>query len=83
MLKVIGIISVVLLMIIIALIIYSCCVISGKNSRQEEELERICRTNSLSDLENITLEQLLKMYEEDKVGFIINDGKVVDYEAEK
>ena len=81
MLKIIGIISVVLLVIIIALIIYSCCVISGKNSRQEEELERICRTNSLSDLENATLESLLRAFEEDGVNFVINDEKVIDYET--
>ena len=83
MLKIIGIILIVLLAICIVCLVYSCCVISGRTSRQEEELERIYKANGLSDLENVTLEQLLKMYEEDKISFIINDGKVVDYETEK
>jgi len=82
MLKIIGIVLIVLLAICIVCLVYSCCVISGRTSRQEE-LERIYKANGLSDLENVTLEQLLKMYEEDKVSFIINDGEVVDYETEK
>ena len=74
---------VIIIVIVAVLIVYSCCVVSGRSSRQEEELERICRANGLSNLENMTLENLLKAYEEDGVSFVINDGKVVDYEVEK
>jgi len=71
---------VIIIVIVVVLIVYSCCVVSGRNSRQEE-LELIHKTSGLSNLENMTLENLLKAYEEDGVNFVINDGKVVDYET--
>ena len=37
----------------------------------------------LSTLEKQTLEELLQMFEEDGVNFIINDGEIVDYEVEE
>ena len=83
MLKVILIGLLIIAIIVIEIATYSCCVISGRSSRQEEELERIHRANDLTDLENVTLENLLRVYKEDGVSFIINDGKVVDYEVEK
>lgn len=47
-----------------------------------EERNKEHKIGVLSDLENQTLEKLLQMFEEDKVNFIINDGRVVDYEFE-
>ena len=81
MLKVILIGLLIIAIIVIEIATYSCCVISGRSSRQEEELERIHRANDLTDLENATLESLLRVYKEDGVNFVINDGKVVDYEV--
>jgi uncharacterized protein YpmB len=83
MLKTLGIVLIIIVAIIVLLMIYSCCVVSSRNSRQEEKLERVHRKNGLSNLENQTLENLLHAFEEDGVNFIINDGKVVDYEVEK
>ena len=37
----------------------------------------------MSTLEKKTLEELLQMFEEDGVNFIINDGEIVDYEVEE
>lgn len=83
MLKVILIGLLIIAIIVIEIATYSCCVISGRSSRQEKELERIHRANDLTYLENVTLENLLRVYKEDGVSFIINDGKVVDCEVEK
>lgn len=83
MLKTLGIVLIIIVAIIVLLMIYSCCVVSSRNSRQEEKLERAHRENGLSNLENQTLENLLHAFEEYGVNFIINDGKVVDYEVEK
>lgn len=83
MLKVVLIGLLIIAIIVIEIVTYSCCVISGKNSRQEEELERIHRASDLSNLENATLESSLRAFEEGGVGFVIYDGKVVDYETNK
>ena len=37
----------------------------------------------LSTLEKQTLKELLQMFEEDGVNFIINDGEIVGYEVEE
>ena len=83
MLEILGIILIIVVVIVATLTVYSCCVVSSRNSRQEEKLERVHRKNGLSNLENQTLENLLHAFEEDGVNFIINDGRVVDYEVEK
>lgn len=83
MLETLGIVLIIIVAIIVLLMIYSCCVVFSRNSRQEEKLERIHRDNGLSDLENETLESLLHAYREEGVNFIINNGRVVDYEFDE
>ena len=86
MLNTILIIIGVLFALFILIFIYSACVISGKCNKTMEQYESdiLCDKDDreLTGLENQTLERLLELYEEDGVNFIINDGKVVDYEVE-
>ena len=53
MLKVIVVGLIIIIAIVATLISYSCCVVSGRNSRQEEELECIHRANDLTKLSNV------------------------------
>ena len=86
MLNTILIIIGVLFALFILIFIYSACVISGRCNKTMEEYQSdiLCENEDreLTGLENQTLERLLELYEEGGVNFIINDGKVVDYEVE-
>lgn len=88
MLNTILIIIGVLFALFILIFIYSACVISGRCNKTMEQyesdilLDENKGDNVLSDLENETLEKLMQLYEEDGVNFIINDGRIVDYEIE-
>ena len=65
--------------------IVSACILASKSDKSTEEYEKSKANddnNGLTGLENQSLERLLELYEEDGVNFIINDGKVVDYEVE-
>lgn len=77
--KVLGI----LFLLFMAFLTWCIFAISSKDSRreEEEELKRQHKTCLLSDLEKQTVETLLQAFEEDGVNFIINDGKIVDYEV--
>lgn len=63
------------------LIVCSCCVVAGDSDRRDEELLLQHKSCLLSDNEKQTLEMLLRAFEEDGVNFVINDGKIVDYEV--
>jgi hypothetical protein len=88
MLNTILIIIGVLFALFILIFIYSACVISGRCNKTMEQYESdiLCENEEenrdLTGLENQTLERLLQLYEEGGVNFVINDGKVVDYEVE-
>ena len=69
--------------VIVALMVYSCCAIAGDADKRAEKVNSQHQIGVLSDLESQTLERLLKAFEEDGVGFMLNDGKVVDYEIEE
>lgn len=76
----------VLFALFILIFIYSACILASKSDKLTEEYESdiLCEKDDkeLTGLENQTLERLLELYEEGGVNFIINDGKVVDYEIE-
>ena len=86
MLNTILIIIGVLFALFILIFICSACVISGRCDKTMEQYQSdiLCENDDreLTGLENQTLERLLELYEEGGVNFIINDGKVVDYEVE-
>lgn len=88
MLNTILIIIGVLFALFILIFIYSACVISGRCNKTMEQYKSdiLCEKDEddrkLTGLENQTLERLLELYEEGGVNFVINDGKVVDYEVE-
>lgn len=75
----------ILVVIFVIALIYSSCVLAGKSDRFMEEYQTdiLCENKGgLTELENATLERLLQLYEEDGVSFVLNDGRVVDYETE-
>ena len=85
MLNTILIIIGVLFALFILIFICSACVISSRSDKFMEEYQSDISCGNedrLKGLENATLERLLELYEEGGVNFIINDGKVVDYEVE-
>lgn len=75
-----------LFVLFMAALIHSSCVVSGKCNKTMAQYESdiLCDKDDekLTGLENQTLEKLLQLYEEDGVNFVINDGKVVNYEVE-
>ena len=85
MLNTILIIIGILVVIFVIVLIYSACVLASRSDKFMEQYESDISCGNedrLKGLENATLERLLELYEEGGVNFIINDGKVVDYEVE-
>lgn len=86
MLKIALIIIGILVVIFAIVLIYSACVLASRSDKFMEQYESdiLCEKDDrdLTWLENQTLERLLQLYEEDGVNFVINDGKIVDYEVE-
>lgn len=78
----------ILFTMLILVVIYSACVMSSgcNKTMGDYQTDILCEKDKedrkLTGLENQTLERLLQAYEEDGINFIINDGRVVDYEIE-
>lgn len=69
-----------LVTIFVTVFIYSACVVSSRcNKTMKDYQTDILFKNNLN---NKSLNELLCLYEEDGVNFIINDGEIIDYKIE-
>lgn len=65
---------------LILVVIYSACVMSSRcNKTMGDYQTDILFKNNLN---NKSLNELLCLYKEDGVNFIINDGEIIDYKIE-
>lgn len=70
----------ILFTMLILVVIYSACVMSsGCNKTMGDYQTDILFKNNLN---NKSLNELLCLYEEDGVNFIINDGEIIHYKIE-
>jgi hypothetical protein len=80
-LKVLGITLLFIIGLFIVLLLWSCCVVSSHSSRKDDELEFQHRTDDLSTLEKMGLEECINAYKNYGINFI-SDKNQEDEEEE-